>query len=82
MLRSYFFLLKQNDFQKAILEPIVDTKMILKIRGLGIIPNLKIKNIMIYIWSGMYQSFTLISVWMSDLNLQTWMVFNNSKGIN
>ena len=27
MLRSYFFLLKQNDFQKAILEPIVDTTL-------------------------------------------------------
>ena len=40
MLRSYFFLLKQNDFQKAILEPIVDIKMILKIRGLGILLNL------------------------------------------
>ena len=40
LLHSYFFLLKQNDFQKAILEPIVDTKMILKIWGLGIILNL------------------------------------------
>ena len=42
MLRSYFFLLKQNDFQKAILDPIVDTNMILKIRGLGIIQITKL----------------------------------------